>query len=396
MNKPRVAVVTPGSFVVPSPRSSSVERVVYEVTRLLQEQVDCHVYGIRAGGYAANENIGGVHYIRVPGSKRNGYMRAVNNRIRRQRYDLIQVDNRPRHARFLKRKHPRTPVWLFLHSLNFVNKPHIGRKELASCFRHADRILVNSSFLLERMAERFPAIRSKLRVNYLGVNQEQFMSRWSEEGERFRENMLARLGLQNRKIILYVGRLIKSKGIHHLLEAMPDIVKQEPEAMLIIVGGAYYGSRKTTAYVRQLHRLGRKMPQHVRFVPYVPYNQISNWFRIADVTVVPSSQREAFGLVNVEAMASGIPVIATYAGGMKEIIDHENTGYLVPLQRLQEELADKIVKVIGNDELQRNMGEQAMQRVESTFTWRHTADRWMKHFCEQTGAVFADPGGPCL
>jgi spore coat protein SA len=111
---------------------------------------------------------------------------------------------------------------------------------------------------------------------------------------------------------------------------------------------------------------------------------------------VPSSQREAFGLVNVEAMASGIPVIATYAGGMKEIIDHENTGYLVPLQRLQEELADKIVKVIGNDELQRNMGEQAMQRVESTFTWRHTADRWMKHFCEQTGAVFADPGGPCL
>ncbi|WP_409341807.1 glycosyltransferase family 4 protein [Paenibacillus sp. MBLB4367] len=395
MNRPRIAVVTPGSFAVPSTRSSSVERVVYEVTRLLQEQADCHVYGIRAPGYAASEVNEGVTYLRVTGRRRKGYIQAVNNRIRKQRYDLIQVDNRPRHARFLKRRHPRTPVWLFLHSLNFVNKPHIGQRELASCFRHTDRILVNSHFLLERMAQRFPAIRSKLRVNYLGVNREQFVSRWSEEGKLFREDMLAKHGLQNRKIILYVGRLIKTKGIHHLLQAMPDIVKQEPDAMLLIVGGAFYGSRRTTNYVRQLHRMGSKMPQHVRFVPYVPYNQISDWFRIADVAVVPSSQREAFGLVNVEAMASGVPVIATRAGGMIEIIEHESTGYLVELDRLQEQLAERIVNVIGNDDLQQKMGEEAIRRVESTFTWRHTANRWMAHFCEQKGSL-ADPDGPCL
>lgn len=105
------------------------------------------------------------------------------------------------------------------------------------------------------------------------------------------------------------------KGVHHILKAMPRITDKVPDALLVVVGAAFYGSNRTTPYVRKLHRLGKTMGETVRFVPYVPHDRIQDWFGIADVVLVPSDNREAFGLVNVEAMSCGVPVIATRAGG---------------------------------------------------------------------------------
>jgi spore coat protein SA len=79
--------------------------------------------------------------------------------------------------------------------------------------------------------------------------------------------------------------------------------------------------------------------------------------------------------VNVEAMASGVPVVATCAGGMREVIEHERTGLLVSLSRLEEELPDRICTLLQNPDYAKRLGEQGRNRVLDHFTWSHTAER---------------------
>ncbi len=375
MIKPKVALVSPGSFIIPSGVSSSVEQVMEELANRLGVHTDCTVYGIRVPGIPAREIRGPVRYLR-PSGRRN-YLSAVIKSLRQESYDLIQVDNRPRMARAVKKALLGRRVWLALHSLTFVSRRHIGRQELADCFRYVERILVNSRYLEEEIARLVPEAAYKLQVLYPGVNTGLFLPRWEGEGARLREEKLRVMGYTGKKIILYAGRLREIKGVHHLLEAMPRLAAQYPDAVLLVVGGAFYGSKRTTDYVRKLHRMARSLPRNVRFVPYVPHEQMPEWFRLADVAVMPSPRREAFGLVNVEAMASAVPVVAADSGGMREIILHEETGYLVPVGYLSGGIADAVGRLLADQELARRMGEQAAQRVREQFTWESAAVRWL-------------------
>lgn len=105
------------------------------------------------------------------------------------------------------------------------------------------------------------------------------------------------------------------------------------------------------------------------------HDAIPAWFRLADVVAVPSMRIEAFGLVNVEAMSSGVPVVATRVGGIPEIVLHETTGLLVPLQSVEAELAQAISRLLADDELRRQMGQRCLERVAELYTWEKMAER---------------------
>ncbi|NOU96551.1 glycosyltransferase [Paenibacillus sp. LMG 31456] len=380
MKLPFVAIVTPGSFVIPSGTSSSVELVVEHVAPHLTSEVRPVVFG-RTGGRnrPVLETRKGVRYIRLPAPSPQAYIRNVSRKLIQYKRDLklIQVENRPRFVRYLRRTNPRAKIWLVLHSITFISKRHIKRAELRVCLAAADRIIVNSHFLKEQVIRMVPQVKEKVRVNHLGVDPEKFISRWSDKGATLRQKSLKLRGYEGKKIVLYVGRLIGIKGVHHLLKAMPHIITQVPDAVLLVVGSAFYGSDRVTPYVKQLHRLGRKMRENVRFIPYVPHSEIPEWFRLADVLVVPSHINEAFGLVNVEAMATGVPVVATRAGGMKEIIEHGNTGYLIDAPCLQEELAPWISTLLTQPGQVERMGAESELRVQEHFTWAKTAERFL-------------------
>nr|AFK65455.1 glycosyltransferase group 1 family protein [Paenibacillus mucilaginosus K02] len=382
--KPRidVAVVTPGSFVIPSGKSSSVELVVEEVAARVGRRVRVAVLGRRSRVLPPEELRGGVKYARVPAPTPAGYIRNVSRRLEKLKPDIIQVENRPRFVRYLRRRHPRAKIVLSLHSVTFVSRPHIRLAELRRCLAAADRIVVNSEFIREEMERRDPRSRGKLVVNHLGVDPAGFASRWHGEGALRREAMTARLGLQGRRVLLYVGRLIPIKGVHHVLEAMPRIVQEVPNAVLLIVGSAFYGSKRTTPYVRRLHRMAKRMKEHVRFIPYVPHGEVADWFRLADVLVVPSGRREAFGLVNVEAMAAGVPVVATHAGGIPEIIEEGVTGLTVRLSSIGEELPERLAWLLRDEEAACRMGMMSVERVLEHFTWERTAERWLALYAE--------------
>lgn len=376
----RAAFVTPGAFPVPSPMGGSVERVVEKVVPRLAPAAGVVIYGRTGRGQAKRGRLQGAPIERYPARSKRRYLAAVCRSMANDPPDIIQIENRPAWVPEVKRRFPKSKVWLNLHSTTFLSASRLGRSRSRICLQAADRIVVNSEYLKAYMTRLWPQVGTKIRVNHLGVDAARFPGRTTPEGQAMRTSGRAMRGWEHRKIVLFVGRLIPQKGVHHLLAAVPSIVARHPDALIVVVGGALYGSRRQTGYVRGLHGLARRWRKHVHFEPYVSHDDVPRWFAMADVAVVPSVGKEAFGLVNVEAMASGLPVVATWAGGMKEIVVDGESGYLVTPDRraIAGELADRIGALLGDEQARREMGRKGMERAMRMFLWEHTAQRWLR------------------
>ncbi|MCK9859382.1 glycosyltransferase family 4 protein [Paenibacillus sp. ATY16] len=378
MSPVKVAFVTPGAYPIPSGNSSSVERVVEKFVPLLRPSVEPRIYGKTGRNLPRRSLVHDVVCERFHAARRSAYVANIGRAIKKFGPQIIQVENRPTYVIKLRHSNPKTKIWLNLHSSTYISPRHISETQLRKSFALADRIIVNSEFLRGLILKKVPEASAKLRVVYPGVETRRFQSRYTAEGEAARRHHRERKGLVHRKVVVFLGRLIPLKGVHHLLAIVPKLIKIHPDLLVVIVGSPFYGSHRTTAYSRKLLKMGERYKKHVRFVPYVPYSEVPGWFMAADIAVMPSGKREAFGLVNVEAMATGLPVIATRAGGMQEIIQDGETGFLINQTEIKTELTAKLLLLLHNAALRRQMGVKSRQRVEQLFTWEHTAKRWLK------------------
>lgn len=382
----RAAFVTPGAYPVPAPRGGSVERVVENFVPLLADRLDVRIYGRSARGLPRRGMLGGARCIRVSATRKRTYLSGVVAGLKAYRPQLIEVENRPRLVPKLRRQFPNARIWLYLHSNTFISSGAIPPKELRACLGAADRILVNSLFLKQDVEKRAPLTAEKLGVVYPGVDTSRFGV------PELRDAMRRERGWQHRRIVLFAGRLIPLKGVHHLLAALPALVRRYPDLLLVIVGSPFYGSSRTSAYSKKLRRMARPWRRYVHFEPYVSHPQMPAWFGMADLAVVPSVRREAFGLVNVEAMASGLPVIASRVGGMTEIIEDGVTGYLVDPSRLTAELEQRISLLLEDEALRKRMGALGRERVLNRFTWSHMAERWLAELRQDLGRDVEEAG----
>ncbi|THF73349.1 glycosyltransferase family 4 protein [Cohnella fermenti] len=370
----KVAFVTPGAYPVPSPNGGSVERVVEKLVPLLQPAIEARIFGRGGARLRPLGRLNGVVCERLPMASRGAYMNRVVRRLRAWRPDLIEVENRPKTILRLRREFPRANLWLHLHSNTFLLRPYLNDKRtLLASVRAADRIIVNSRFLREFVVRQAPEAAGKIGIVHPGVEPERFLLPHREVGR-------AQRGWCDRRIVLYMGRLIPLKGVHHLLKALPELVRRVPNVLVVIVGSPFYGSGRMTEYSRKLRRMAKPYAAHVHFQSYVPYDEVPEWYALADVAVVPSVRREAFGLVNVEAMAAGLPVVATRIGGMPEIVQDGNTGFLIDAANAPAELADRLSLLLANEALRAEMGRRGQARVCEQFMWQHSAAGWLREW----------------
>lgn len=323
-------------------------------------------------------SLGGVRIERFPAGDKSAYIRAVGTAMRKFRPSLIQVENRPLYALRLRRRFPRAKIWLSLQSKTFIGKRYIGRAALKRSLAAADRVLVNSHWLRRTVAEMVPEAAGKLRVIHLGVDIDRFRSPADPDSEQRRRLLREVRGWTDRTVVLFMGRLIPRKGAHHLLAILPKLAEAHPDVQLVIVGSPFYGSHRDTPYSLRLKKMARGMKRHVTFVPYVPYTKVPDWFLAADIAAVPSKPGEAFGLVNVEAMASGLPVVASRVGGIVEVVEDGVSGYLVDPANMEAELLERIGALVRDPNLRARMGAAGRRRVEERFTWDRTAEAWME------------------
>jgi spore coat protein SA len=239
-----------------------------------------------------------------------------------------------------------------------------------------DRIVVNSEYVKQAIISRVPEAAEKIMINYPGVRIDHFRQRWTAEGEAARTAGLYKAGWHNRRILLYVGRLVPGKGVHRLLEALPRIIASCPDVLLLVVGSAFYGSRRSTAYTRKLRAQAVNVKDHVHFIPYTPHEKLADLYQLADIVVVPSLRDEAFGLVNLEAMAAAVPVVAARTGGIPEVVKDGITGLLISPDRKEQELPETVIRLLQDPMTRRRMGLAGLREAKGRFLWEHSSRRW--------------------
>ncbi|MDQ2950876.1 MAG: glycosyltransferase [Chloroflexota bacterium] len=185
---------------------------------------------------------------------------------------------------------------------------------------------------------------------------------------------------QCERIILFVGRIEQIKGIDVLLRALGLLFFRHPElrsdVCLLVVGGALDPGddspeiEKIEALRSLVHQ--HRMEANVSFVGSMDQQQLALYYAAADVCAVPSLT-ESFGLVALEAMACGTPVVGTRVGGLQTLIEHGQSGLLVPAGDYQA-LAESIAQVLTDPRLRMHLGHGARDRAEH-FSWRSVGDQ---------------------
>ena len=185
------------------------------------------------------------------------------------------------------------------------------------------------------------------------------------------------LGIQG-EMVLFVGRLVEQKGVHHLLGAMPEVLEMFPKAVLVLIGD---GTQK--AELKQFAaRSG--IIDAVRFLGVVSHDRLPLYYAAADVFVGPSvvdrnGVTEGLGVVFLEAASSGVPIIGTSVGGISDVLREGVTGLAVPPAE-KRALAQAIKRILLDDQLRNRLGKEARKTVLENFSWCQIAEQFGKLF----------------
>ncbi|SEQ09834.1 Glycosyltransferase involved in cell wall bisynthesis [Hyunsoonleella jejuensis] len=169
------------------------------------------------------------------------------------------------------------------------------------------------------------------------------------------------------KTLLYIGTIIRKKGVFDLVGAFNNIIEEAPDATLILIGSdsadVETGSSSTYQLVQK--KLSEKAKLNVKYLGKVPYSKVVTYIKKAHICVFPS-YAETFGMVTVECMAMHKPVVNTNIGWANEIIDDDINGYLIhPSETMV--YKDRILTLFKDKPLCLNVGKSARQKAESTF-----------------------------
>ncbi|MEV0642827.1 glycogen synthase [Streptomyces sp. NPDC050619] len=193
-------------------------------------------------------------------------------------------------------------------------------------------------------------------------------------------DVLRRIGLDpDRPYVLFVGRITRQKGVPHLLRAVRDI---DPAAQVVLCAGAP-DTPEIDQEFRDLFQELSRVREGVHWIPQMlPRPEVIQLLTHAAVFVCPSVY-EPLGIVNLEAMACGTPVVASRVGGIPEVVDDGRTGMLVSLDDdFERGLARALDSVLGDSETARRMGEAGRERAVGEFGWDAVARRTVRLYEE--------------
>ena len=219
----------------------------------------------------------------------------------------------------------------------------------------ASRFIAVSDFIARRLVEQgFPG--EKIQVHYIGVDTVQF-----------RPNPT----VTRKQIVLFVGRLIQNKGCEYLIRAMEPIQRNIPDAELVILGD---GPLRTA-----LEKQAKVVLRRFRFLGFQSPEAVRDWMTQASVLCTPSivdvsGAAEGFGIVFIEAQASGLPVVSFSTGGIPEAVVHGETGYLAP-EKDWRSLSRYLEILLKNQDVWKRFSSAGKERVAKLFDVRRQTEK---------------------
>lgn len=180
---------------------------------------------------------------------------------------------------------------------------------------------------------------------------------------------------ENEIVIMFCGRLIQEKGIKELILALKQ-VKNIDKCKLLIVGNSQFANNAKTKYELELKNIAEELKDKIVFTGFINNKELYKIHRISDISVIPSIWEEPFGLVVLEAMCSGLPIITTNSGAIPEIVTNECAYILERDDKLVENMAQKIDYLIEDKEKIKEMGSFGKNIVK-----QYSLENMYQNFC---------------
>ncbi len=391
---PRVLVLT---STFPRWENDSEPAFVFELCRRLTFAFDITVLSPRTPDSKKQENMAGVRVIRYPyffqrweklamhgGGILNrlktnplnyflvplfllGQLWAVVRLLRKERFDVI-------HAHWLipqgfiavlglMLSRRRIPLLCTSHGSDIYALRGVFLERIKRWIMDQSQALTVVSHAMKNKVVGMGVTPDKVKVISMGVDLKSLFTPGHQLTRSVRE-------------LLFVGRLVPGKGIEVLFKAMPIIIDKKPDIRLLLAGaGPLEGELRRWAKENQISN-------HVNFLGMVKQSLLPDLYRRAALAVFPfemtkSGAQEGFGLVVVEAMGCGCPVIAGDLPALHDIIAHEESGLISPPGNVQV-LAESIMRLLDDSDLRFRLADEGRKRVVEKFDWEIIADKYRR------------------
>jgi L-malate glycosyltransferase len=252
--------------------------------------------------------------------------------------------------------------------LNLLKRNQLSRRLCRFIVRNSAIITVNSTYMRDQLEEIVPEFSQRIRIIPMGVDLKKFRSDVKSD--------IIEKGFTDHQI-LSVGRLIDWKGTVYLVNAMPIILQRFPHTKLSIIGtGPEEENLKQR--VKEL-----SLEDNIIFLGRTSNTDINRYYHSADVFVMPSINQsgntEALGVVLLEAMSCGCPVVGSDVGGIPDIITDNENGFLVP-EKDSGALAEKIILLLSDTQVREKFRKNGLMNVKNHFVWDAIVIRFVEAY----------------
>lgn len=262
------------------------------------------------------------------------------------------------------------PIALHLHN-NYLNA---GMKNAYKILEKCHSIIAVSEFIARKVYSIHGA-EGKTHVLLNCTETERFQRELYID---FRREFRASYGLADSDIVfVFAGRIHPTKGVKELLQAFNKIDREDIK--LLILGGDWYSSNNTTPYIKEVKKLMKIKEGQIIWTGYVDYEDMPKYYAVADAAVFPSVWEEPSSLVVLEMEAAGLPLIASYVGGVPENSSVDTTLYVEvnDREKMVNQIREYMLRLSDDSVLRQKLGEQGIQ-----YTRNRNTERYYLDFCK--------------
>lgn len=371
----RIAILTCGILPIPAVQGGAVENLIdfyleYNHKKKLHDITVYSPWDPKAANHPAlSSNVNHYHFIDVTSLKARiarkvygyfhtgeyynyfieYYFEKVYADLKKKDFDYIILENSPGHTYKLAQRGFKNLI-LHLHN-DLLNSNTRYHDEI---FNGNIKILTVSNYIKDRVSSIQPC--DKIQTVYNGIDLKHFSSKSLSPISR------KEMGFSEKDfVMIYSGRINNEKGISELIDALL-LLKDFPKIKLLIIGGTFFNNiNDDDKFVCALKKKAKRVEDKITFTGFIPYHNVPYYLQLADIAIVPSMWDEPFGLTVVEAMAMGLPLIATKSGGIPEIC--EGVATIVDREHVVDNLTNAILDLYQHPEKRLLMSKASIERA---------------------------------
>lgn len=383
-NKLNICLISPNVFPVPAVKGGACETLVETLVKKNEEYNRINLICVSIYNEEAlrkSKEYKNTKFIYIDNQEKKNeidlsyskkseafidYMDKVYENIKELKIDYIVIEGgNLKEYKYLLSKFPKEKRIAHFHG-NFIYDSEYD--EIYEYFLSVSKFVANN-FIKTGLKEK-----ERIKVLYNGIELDKFEKKvCEEENEILRKKYNIK---ENDNIVIFCGRITENKGIRELICGFKKI-KNLNNSKLIIVGNSIFGNNAKTEFDKELETISEEVKDKIIFTNYIHNEELYKIYSLADFAVVPTMSEEAFGLVVVEFLASGLPLIVTDSGAFPEIVNEDVSITVTRDENIIYSIANAIDYLIEHPEKRAIMKSKTREVAQ-----RFSADKFYNNFCK--------------